>query len=121
MNQQGVTVNRSLVGAIALVLLAAAGLLTMTGADEQGLWSGACLKVGLVMAAFWLAHPSFTRNPELGRTSLTALVAAIAAALIIARTRAPLKIIVPVLAVTVIAIRVLRPRQHRPTRPPRVD
>jgi ABC-type molybdate transport system permease subunit len=120
MNQQPVTVNRNLVGVIGLLLLAAAGALTVAGAEgTHEMWSGACLKVGLVMAAFWLALPSITSNPELGRASWGALLGAIAVALVVARTRVPLKIVLPVLAASVLAARILRPRRTAPTRPRR--
>lgn len=116
MTQQPLTINRALVGAISLVLLAAAAILSLM--DTQELWAGACLKVGLVMGAFWLALPSFTRNPELGRVSLATLLGALAVALIIGRTRVPLKIVLPTLAAFVFAVRILGPRRT-PTAPPR--
>lgn len=121
MNQQGVTVNRSLVGLIAIVLICAAGVLAVLAGDGQELWSGACLKVGVVMAAFWLALPSFSRNGDLGQASWTALLVALGAALIVARTKVPLKIVLPALGVMVVIVRVLRPRNPAPHRPPRSD
>ena len=120
MPSQPLTINRSLVGAISLVLLAAALVLSLMGTQEM--WAGACLKVGLVMGAFWLALPSLTRNPELGRISLGTLIGALAVALIIGRTRIPLKIVLPTLGAFVLAVRVLGPRRtpatapHRPRR-----
>ena len=120
MNQQPVTVNRNLVGAIGLLLLVAAGVLMLVGAERtQDMWAGACLKVGLVMAAFWLALPSITSNPELGRASWAALLGGIAVALVVARTKIPLKVILPVLAAFVLAVRILRPRGAPPSRPRR--
>lgn len=116
MTQQPLTINRALVGAISLVLLAAAAILSLM--DTQEMWAGACLKVGLVMGAFWLALPSFTRNPELGRVSLATLIGALAVALIIGRTRVPLKIVLPTLGAFVFAVRILGPRRT-PTAPPR--
>ncbi len=118
MNSQPVTVNRSLVGAIALGLLAIAGLMWLLGLEgSQDIWRGACMKVGLVMGALWLALPSITRNGELGRASWTAVLGAIVVALIIAKTKVSLKIVIPVLIAAAIAVRLLRPRQK--TRPPR--
>lgn len=116
MTQQPLTINRALVGVISLVLLAAAAILSLM--DTQEMWAGACLKVGLVMGAFWLALPSFTRNSELGRVSLATLLGALAVALIIGRTRVPLKIVLPTLAAFVFAVRILGPRRT-PTAPPR--
>ena len=115
---QVLSVNRSLIGAIALVLLAAAALLTLAGLDSQGLWTGACLKVGLVMGAFWLALPSMTRNSEFGHASWTALLTVLAVALVIARTRVPLPTVLVALVVIVALLRLLRPRPPR-TAPPR--
>ena len=109
-----------MVGVIGLVLLAASGVLTLVGADGgQDMWAGACLKVGLVMAAFWLALPSITSNPVLMRASWATLLGAIAVALVVARTRVPLKVVLPVLAAFVLAVRVLRPRGAPPPRPRR--
>lgn len=119
MKPQTVTVNRSLVGVIALLLLGAAAVLTVRGADGSWeLWSGACLKIGLVMGAFWLAMPVLTRNPELGRTSLATLLMVILGALLIARSRVPLNVIVPVLGAFLFFARILRPRPT--TSPPRL-
>ena len=85
-----------LVGAIGIGLLGAAGLITSLGVEgNNDMWSGACLKVGLVMGALWLALPSITRNEELGRASWMAVLGAIAVALIIARTKVSLKMALP--------------------------
>jgi hypothetical protein len=111
MNPQPVTVNRALVGIIGVVLLGVAGGLALTGAEgSQEMWAGACLKVGLVMSAFWLALPVITKNPELGRVSLATLVVGLAIALIVARTKVPLKVVIPVLLAFLFVIRILRPR-----------
>lgn len=117
MNQQPVTINRTLVGSIALVLLIVAGVLVLTGADgSQGMWAGACLKVGLVMGAFWLALPSITRHEVLGRMTWGTLIVAIGLALAVGRTKVPLKIVLPVAAAFFFMIRILGPRRA----PPRV-
>lgn len=116
MPQQPLTVNRTLVGVISVVLLATAAIFSLM--DIQEMWAGACLKVGLVMGAFWLALPSLTRNPELGQVSLVTLLGALAVALIIGRTKIPLKIVLPTLAAFVFAIRILGPRRT-PASPPR--
>jgi hypothetical protein len=117
MNSQTVTVNRALVGVIGLALLIVSGVMTLMGADgSQEMWAGACLKVGLVMAALWLALPSITRNPVLAQASWVTLVGALALALIVARTRVPLKVVIPVLVAFVIAVRILGPRRTPPRR-----
>ncbi len=118
MNSQPVTVNRSLIGAIGLGLLVVAGLLWALGLEgNSDMWRGACLKVGIVMAALWLALPSITRNPELGRASLGVVVGTVVAALLIGRTKIPLNVLVPTVLGFAFVIRILRPA--RPTRPPR--
>ncbi len=117
-NSQTVAVNRSLVGLIALGLFAIAIVLSCFGLEgSQDMWRGAALKVGLVMGALWLALPSFTRNEELGRTSLAVVVGFVVVALLIGRTRIPLNILVPSVLGFAFVVRVLRP--SRPTRPPR--
>ncbi|MDB5343123.1 MAG: hypothetical protein JWP89_1500 [Schlesneria sp.] len=115
MNQQPVTINRTLVGSLALVLLIAAAVLVLTGADgSQGMWAGACLKVGLVMGAFWLALPSITRHEVLGRMTWGTLIVAIALALAVGRTKVPLKVVLPVAAAFFFMIRILGPRRAPP-------
>ena len=115
MSQQPVTINRTLVGSIALVLLIAAGILMIAGADgSQGMWAGACLKVGLVMGAFWLALPSITRHEVLGRATWGTLIVAIALALAVGRTKVPLKVVLPVAAAFFFMIRILGPRRTPP-------
>ncbi len=120
MNQEPLTVNRTMVGVIGVVLLIGAAILVLIRADGTlEIWAGACLKVGLVMIAFWLALPSITRHENLGKASLTSLAAVLAGALIVARTKVPLRVILPVLAVAVVALRVLRPRGPASNRPRR--
>ena len=118
MNSQPVTVNRSWVGAIGLGLLVIAGLLWASGLEgSNDMWRGACLKVGIVMAALWLALPSITRNPELGRASLGVVVGTVAVALLVGRTKIPLSVLVPAVLGFAFVMRILRPAP--PTRPPR--
>ena len=118
MNPQPVTVNRVMVGAIGLVLMSAAGILVLIRPEGvHDMWAGACLKIGLLMITLWLALPSITSNPDLVRVSWATLFVVIVEALIVARTRVPLKVVVPVLIAFVIAIRILRPRRSTSTRP----
>jgi hypothetical protein len=122
MNNQAVTVNRSLVGIIAVVLLAGWGVMSLFESEGSlAMWAGACLKVGLVMAAFWLALPSLTRNSEFGQASWMSLIVAIGVALVVARTKVPLKIILPTLVAFVFVVRILGPRRNSqaPTHPKR--
>lgn len=117
MSQQPVTINRTLVGIIALVLLIAAGILMIAGADgSQGMWAGACLKVGLVMGTFWLALPAITRLDVLGHATWGTLTVAIALALAVGRTKVPLTVVIPVAAAFFFMIRILGPRRAPPRR-----
>lgn len=64
-------VSRPLVGFIALAMLAGGAALTITagsGDDSQNdLWRGACVRVGLVMGAFWLALPTIQQGNRFAR------------------------------------------------------
>ena len=120
MDQQPLTVNRTMVGIIGAVLLAVAGVLMLTQAEGKSeMWAGACLKVGLVMTAFWLALPAFSRSENLGKASLTTVAVVLAGGLIVARTRVPLNVILPSLGVAVVLLRVLRPWAPASNRPRR--
>jgi hypothetical protein len=113
-----VTVNRTMVGIIGLVLLVAAGLLWGLGLEGSNpMWSGACLKVGIVMATLWLALPSLTRNEELGRASLGMIAGTIVVALLVARTKISLQVLIPAAVTMGFLIRFLRPSS--PKRPNR--
>ena len=76
------------------------------------MWTGACLKVGLVMAALWIALPSISRQGRLGQASWVAIVATIAVALVLTGKRVDLRLILPVLIGMAIAMMILRPRSR---------
>ena len=109
-----------MVGAIGLGLLLTSAALAVSGAEgTMELWAGACLKVGVVMLAFWLALPSLTRHDALGTTSVTTLMGVLVAALLVVRTRVPLYLVLPVVGAVVVVLRVLRPRGAASNRPRR--
>ncbi len=54
--------HRPTVGLVALLLLGTAGTLFLLRPEQQ-MWIGACLRIGLVMAALWLALPTLQRFP----------------------------------------------------------
>lgn len=109
-----------MVGVLGLMLLVTAGVLTwMGGKGVPEMWAGACFKVGLVMATFWLALPAFTSNPDLGRSSWVTLLTGVAIALVIARVKIPPQIIVGGVSVFVVLVRVLGPRRTPPAPPQR--
>jgi hypothetical protein len=71
--------------------------------------------VGVVMAAFWLAMPSRTREAAWARVNLWSLLGVLLAIVLIARTRVPLKFLIPGLILLSVTIMILRPRpKHRP-------
>ena len=113
MNQsasQSVTINRTLVGAVTLVMLGGAGVLWFV-AGSQDMWTGACLKVGLVTGALWLALPTISRRDQWGRTSWMAVAGAMATALVLARIRVDIRLLLPLLLGIGVSVMVLRPRR----------
>jgi len=118
MSDGKLTVNRPLVGVIAIVCLCAAlGIgLTHSGDESWVLWQSGFTRVGLVMAAFWFALPSPGRQAAWAnmspRTGIAAVMAVVALAV---RPKAA----IPVLIVLAIVGLLLRPRpKRRPKRPP---
>lgn len=109
---QKIPVNRTLVGVIAFVCLAAAaGLWIVHGNDENwSMWKAGFTRAGLLMTAFWFALPSKKRNAAwTGVTPRTLLGLVLAGAAIVARPR----VFLPVFAVFGVIAFLLRPR-HRP-------
>ena len=105
------TINRTLVGTIALALMLAAGLIWgFVGRDS--IWAGACLKVGLVMSAFWLAMPLISQRASWGQMSSGSLFALVGLALVLTGKRVDTRIVIPLLAGAAIATMVLRPRSR---------
>jgi len=111
-----VPVNRSLVGVLALACVAVAGGFYLTGVEgPSALWQGAFFRVGVVLAAFWLALPSRTREAAWARVPIWSVVGVLLAIVVVARTRVPLKLLLPGALVFAIALMVLRPpRKQRP-------
>lgn len=60
-----------MVGFIALALLAGGAALSITSATDDDhqkeLWRGACVRVGLVMGALWLAMPTIQQGNRFAR------------------------------------------------------
>ncbi|HEY0983403.1 MULTISPECIES: hypothetical protein [unclassified Schlesneria] len=108
-SSKSVVINRNLVGVIAIVMLVGAGILwVFTG--TQNIWTGACLKVGLVMGALWMALPAIARNRSLGEASWFTVIAFVGLALLLTGKRVDIRIIIPLLAGIAIATLILRPR-----------
>ena len=106
---QNITINRALVGILASLMLVGAGVLWIF-AGSQNMWTGACLKVGLVMGALWLALPTISRRGNLGQASLGAIVGFMAMILILTGKRVDFRIVLPMLIGAGITIMVLRPK-----------
>lgn len=57
--------NRTLVGIFAVGLLLAAAILAWTRpSSDYEVWMSACLRVGTVLVALWLALPQLERTPH---------------------------------------------------------
>ena len=110
-----IPVNRSLVGFLGLTCLVAAGVIRLVSPDDQ-LWIGGCIRVGLVVCAFWLALPSRHRDAAWANVSLPTVFGIVVG--LLALTRIPMKIVVPIFIFVAVLIVVLRPRSKtRPNRP----
>ena len=56
--------KRQVVGLLALGMLAAAGSLWLSAGDDARAWSAALLRIGVVLAALWLALPQLRTVPR---------------------------------------------------------
>lgn len=111
-----VPVNRNLVGLIALGCgVIGGGWWLLEGGRSAPAMPAAFLRVGVVMAAFWLALPSRHREAAWARVNLWNLLGGLLAIVLIARSKFPLKFLIPGLILLTVAILILRPRpKHRP-------
>lgn len=107
---QKVTINRSLVGWLALAFLTAFVISLITGPkDSTDPWQGICSRVGVVLGTLWLALP---KDGTLGKwAEVSVLKLVVIVAMFIAVVRAPRKYL-PILLAIAAAARFL----HRPTR-----
>jgi hypothetical protein len=120
MQSSKTTVSRPLVGFLALGLLSASLFLTLfphalSGAAGPS-FAAAGGRIGIVLAALWVALPSRNRQAAWANVRITAALPVILA--VLAMMRVPLRILLPLAAVTWFAAFVLRPRpRQRPERP----
>jgi hypothetical protein len=72
--------NRWLIGAISVVLLTVGALLAVwpIAGDYDAAFQGACVRLGILMGAIWLAYPQARRIPPWIALAVLAAVAAIA-------------------------------------------
>jgi hypothetical protein len=112
---QKVTINRTLVGWLALAFLIGAVASFVTEDKETAtLWQGICTRLGVLLAALWLALP---KDGTLGRwaeISILKLLVIVLALIVV--VRAPQRYL-PILLAIAAAGRFLRPPEK--TRPPR--
>lgn len=105
--------RRHLLGAIALTALLAGAALQFAGGGSTRLeWASACLRVGAVLGAVWLALP------QLRRPGNRWLVGAVLAAFIVLAVRPRLFWFAALLAIVAL---VLRPRSPKPSAPRRSE
>ncbi len=112
---QKVTINRSLVGWLALAFLTGFVISLFTGPKESAdVWQGICSRVGVVLGALWLALP---KDGTLGKwAEVSVLKLVVIVLVIVAVVRAPRKYL-PILLAIAAAGRFLRPPDK--LRPPR--
>ncbi|MGH7127927.1 MAG: hypothetical protein ACREJB_02165 [Planctomycetaceae bacterium] len=117
MSSKHVTINRTLVGVLALGCLAAALALWLAGPDQESLslWQAGFVRVGLVLVALWIALPSRHRPAAWANLSLPMFIGGLIA--LVALLRIPLRILLPLAVVLAIVGVLVRPRGR--FRPPR--
>ena len=113
MSHEKIAVNRTLVGVLALACLIAAGVIMFQGATAGNalMWQGAFVRVGIVMAAFWLALPTKNREAAYANVSPTTFVGLILGIFAVARYP---RTVLPVLIVIAVIGYFLRPRRRGP-------
>lgn len=124
MSGEKITINRTMVGVIALVCVGTSVVLQIHGSeDKQALMAtGAFMRVGLVMAALWLALPTKNRPAAWANMSPWVLWGILGLVVMIAaRPRIALYALPWIIVLTIIG-RMLRPRpKHRPGPSPPVQ
>jgi hypothetical protein len=104
-------VNRTHVGILGVVCCAAAIVIALTAPEQEAL-RAACLRVGLLLGAFWLALPTKSRPAAWANVSPWAVVVIVVALLFVRQ----MKVFIPLLLVVGLLAFFLRPRpKKRPT------
>lgn len=102
------TVNRPLVGILAVICLGAGGILLIQASTSA--LGGTLLRVGVLLGALWLALPFRKSSPGSARVSPFVLIGVLAAMLFLVRRPAAL---IPSLLLLAVLWLLLRP-WHRP-------
>ena len=110
-SSQSVAINRTLVGLIAATMLGSAAFLWYF-LGSQNIWTGACLKVGSVMGALWLALPTISRHGNWGEASWPAVIGTLSVVLVLTSRRVDFRIILPLLIGVWIAVTILKPKSN---------
>ena len=119
MSGEKITVDRSLVGILALACLGAAFVLWLVNPESHDgqLWLAGFVRVGIVMCAFWFALPSSDRKAAWVNVSPAAFFGILLAVIATVRLRA--RVVIPIFIVLAVAGFLLRPREkQRPTTRP---
>lgn len=114
MSNQQVTINRPLVGWLALICIAGAVASFFLEAKDVNVWQGILTRVSIVLTALWMALPKDGTLGNWASVSVTTLIAIVASIFVVARD--PKRFLPILLAVAAVA-RFLRPREK--SRPPR--
>jgi len=101
-------INKPLVGILAIVCLATAGILAIVDPEKQAAIA-AFLRVGAVMAALWFALPKPGEEVRWARFAPILLVAVVAIVL----TRKMILVLLPAVIVAGIVLTLLRPKSKR--------
>jgi hypothetical protein len=112
MSAQRTQISRPMVGFCALACLVGAGLTFFLSESQNssGL-AAAFLRVGLVMAAFWLALPTKSREAAWAGMSGTTFIGIFLAIFVVARYPRAIFAVLPILITVAVIGAFLRPRQ----------
>lgn len=109
-----ITVNRSLVGWLALGCVGGAAASFFLEADQVNIWQSILTRVGIVLTALWMALPKDGTLGNWANVSVSTLVGIVLAIFVVARNP---RQSLPMLIVVAVIGYFLRPREKR--RPPR--
>ena len=114
---QPVTINRGLVGCLALGCLIGAAASFVYETEEVNVWQSAFTRVGIVMTALWMALPRDGRLGSWANVSLSTIIGIVGAIFFVSNKPKQLLTILPILLGVAAIGFFLRPREKQ--RPPR--